>query len=75
MKTIKKTLWMLTFLLVSTATVVAQSNDSEPTDFGTTGETGSNPTDVPIDHYLIFLCIAGISFVFYKQYKIVNPKS
>lgn len=75
MKTIKKTLWILAISLVSTATLVAQSNGSEPTDFGTTGETGSNPTDVPIDHYLLFLSIAGISYVFYKQYKIVNPKS
>lgn len=75
MKTIKKTLWIIAISLVSTVTLVAQSNGSEPTDFGTTGETGSNPTDVPIDHYLILLCIAGICYVFYKQYKIVNPKS
>lgn len=75
MKTIKKTLWMLAFSLVSTTTLMAQSNGSEPTDFGTSGDTGSNPTDVPIDHYLLFLSIAGISYVFYKQYKIVNPKS
>ena len=75
MKTIKKTLWILAFSLVSTTTLMAQSNDSEPTDFGTSGDTGSNPTDVPIDHYLLFLSIAGISYVFYKQYKIVNPKS
>lgn len=75
MKTIKKTLWILAFSLVSTTTLVAQSNGSEPTDFGTSCDTGSNPTDVPIDHYLILLCIAGICYVFYKQYKIVNPKS
>lgn len=75
MKTIKKTLWIIAISLVSTVTLVAQSNGFEPTDFGTTGETGSNPTDVPIDHYLILLCIAGICYVFYKQYKIVNPKS
>lgn len=75
MKTIKKTLWIITFSLVSTTTLMAQSNGSEPTDFGTSGDTGYNPTDVPIDHYLLFLSIAGISYVFYKQYKIVNPKS
>lgn len=75
MKTFKKTLWILAFSLVSTTTLMAQSNGSEPTDFGTSGDTGSNPTDVPIDHYLLFLSIAGISYVFYKQYKIVNPKS
>jgi hypothetical protein len=75
MKTVKKTLLKLVISLIFTTTLVAQSNSSEPTDFGTTGETGSNPTDVPIDHYLILLCIAGIYYVFYKQYKIVNPKS
>jgi hypothetical protein len=75
MKLIQTIIWILVSLLVSTTTLVAQTNGSDPTDFGTTGETGSNPTDVPIDHYLLFLSIAGISYVFYKQYKIVNPKS
>jgi hypothetical protein len=75
MKLIQTIIWILVSLLVSTTTLVAQTNGSDPTDFGTTGETGSNPTDVPIDHYLLFLFIAGISYVFYKQYKIVNPKS
>lgn len=75
MKLFKITLWILVSLLVSTSTLVAQSNGSEPTDFGTTGETASNPTDVPIDNNIILLFIAGISYVFYKQSKIVNPKS
>ena len=75
MKLIQTIIWILVSLLVSTTTLVAQTNGSDPTDFGTTGETGSNPTDVPIDHYLLFLSIAGISYVFYKQSKIVNPKS
>ena len=75
MKTIKKTIWILAFSLVSTTTLMAQSNGSEPTDFGTTGETGSNPTDVPINKHLMLLFIVGIGYVFYKQYKIVNPKS
>lgn len=77
MKIIKKTLWILAFLLVSTTTLVAQSNGSEPTDFGTIGDTANNPTDaqeVPINTYLFFLAVSGICFVFYKQYKIINPK-
>ncbi|MBP6459461.1 MAG: hypothetical protein KA264_05135 [Crocinitomicaceae bacterium] len=66
MKTVKKIFWILAISLIFTTTLVAQSNGSEPTDFGTTGDTANNPTDVPIDNYLIFLCIAGISYVFYK---------
>lgn len=59
MKLIQTIIWILVSLLVSTTTLVAQTNGSNPTDFGTTGETGSNPTDVPIDHYLLFLSIAS----------------
>ena len=43
-------------------------NNSNPTDFGTTGETGSNPNDVPatpIDNYLNILFTVGISYVFF----------
>lgn len=65
MKLFPTILWILVSLLVSTTTLVAQSNDSEPTDFGTTGETASNPTDspdVPIDNYIILLFIVGIGY-------------
>ena len=75
MKLIQTLFWILVSLLVSTTTLVAQSNGSEPTDFGTSGDTANNPTDVPINKHLILLFIAGIGYVFYKQYKIIKPKS
>jgi hypothetical protein len=65
MKLFPAILWILVSLLVSTTTLVAQSNDSEPTDFGTTGETDCNPADspdVPIDNNIILLFIAGIGY-------------
>lgn len=39
-----------------------------PTDFGTTGETNTNPDDsaAPIDNYLLFLFIAGAGFGYIK---------
>lgn len=75
MKLIQTLFWILVSLLVSTTSLEAQTNVSEPTDFGTSGDTANNPTDVPINKHLIFLFIAGIGYVFYKQNKIPNPKS
>lgn len=75
MKLIHTLFWILIGLLVSTTTLVAQSNGSEPIDFGTTGDTASNPTDVPIDNNLILLFIAGIGYVFYKGQAINNSES
>lgn len=62
--------WILLSILLSTTTIVAQSNNSEPTDFGSIGETGNNPDDTPaapINTYLIVLGIAGISYAFFIQ--------
>ncbi len=73
MKTIKKILWILAFSLVSTITLVAQSNGSDPSDFGTSGDTANNPTDVPIDNYLILLFIAGVCYMFYKDKPLIIP--
>ena len=75
MKLIKITLWILVCLLVSTSTLVAQSNGSDPSDFGTTGDTANNPTDAPIDNYLILLFIAGAGYMFYKGQTLNNSKS
>jgi hypothetical protein len=75
MKLFKITLWILVSLLVSTSTLVAQSDGSEPTDFGNTGETGNNPTDVPIDNYVMLLFIAGAGYMFYKGQTLNNRKS
>ena len=70
MKLTQTLIWILVSLLVCNTTLFAQPNGSEPTDFGTTGETGNNPTDAPtapIDKHLILLFIAGIGYVFYKE--------
>ncbi len=72
MKIYNLTFWILLSILASTTTIVAQSNNSEPTDFGSTGETGNNPDDAPaapINIYLIVLGIAGISYAFFIQRK------
>jgi hypothetical protein len=71
MKLYTTTLAILVILLLSTTTLVAQT---EPTDFGTSGDTASNPTDVPINNHLILLFVAGIGYVYYKQRQISHPK-
>lgn len=74
MKLYTTTLAILVILLLSTTTLVAQT---EPTDFGTSGDTATNPTDspdVPINNHLILLFVAGIGYVYYKQRQISHPK-
>jgi hypothetical protein len=51
---------------------VASQTNSTPTEFGTTGETNTNPDDsaAPIDSVVGLLLISGIGYVFHKQYVI-----
>lgn len=69
MKLYTTTLGILVILLLSTTTLIAQT---EPTDFGTSGDTSSNPTDspdVPINNHLIVLFVAGIGYAYYKHHQ------
>jgi len=68
MKLIKKSIFILFGIFLYLSPIVAQTNlSSSPTDFGTTGETATNPNDsqaAPIDNCLILLLILGLSFAF-----------
>lgn len=68
---------LLVILIVIFQPFVANvfSQQTTPSDFGTTGETGINPNDsqAPIDTYLILLLLTGCIFSFYK-FQTVNKK-
>ena len=62
MKLIQTIIWILVSLLVSTTSLEAQTNGSEPIDFGTTGDTANNPIDmenIPAVMYFIKVYIAN----------------
>jgi hypothetical protein len=68
---LKATLLYMMVVLFYTIHVASQTN-STPTEFGTTGETNTNPDDsaAPIDSVVGLLLISGIGYVFHKQYVI-----
>jgi len=73
MKKIQNILLVLLFAVFLPIGAIAQTNNTSPTDFGTSDETSVNPTDnaVPIDTNLWVLILVGSAFVFYK-YQAVN---
>jgi hypothetical protein len=58
-------------LLIVPQQVASQAPGSTPTDFGSTGETGTNPDDnaVPIADWVGIMFIIGASLVLIKQHK------
>lgn len=63
MRISRKIYWILLCILLTLPKIEAQNN-SKPTDFGTTGETNTNPDDsaVPINKHIIMLFIIGICY-------------
>ena len=75
MQKIKKILLVLLFLIFQPFVANVFPQQTTPSDFGTTGETATNPNDsqAPIDTYLVILLLTGCFFSFYK-FQIVNKK-
>jgi hypothetical protein len=70
MKIYNMLFWILLSILLSTTTLIAQPYNSEPTDFGTTGETENNPDDspvVPLNINISLLFLVGIYYAFLKK--------
>lgn len=69
MKSIKKSILILFSVFIYLSPVAAQTNNnSSPTDFGTTGETATNPNDsqsVPIDSCLILIFVLGTGYAYF----------
>ena len=69
----KNILIYLQFVLLFTVPqqVVSQIPGTTPSEFGTTGETATNPDDnaVPIADWVGILLIIGVGIVFTKHYK------
>lgn len=77
MKKIKKILLVILVFLFQPFVVNVFSQQTTPSDFGTTGETIINPNDsqAPIDTYIILLLLTGCVFSFYKLQSIQAKRS
>ena len=78
MKLIIKSILIVFGTCLSLSPMIAQTNNnSSPIDFGTTGETSTNPNDAqtaPIDNCIILLFILGMSYALFTLKKITKIK-
>lgn len=62
MNNIKNIVFTFIAIVLVQYLTLAQTEDSEPGEFG----GGDNPVDAPIDIYIWVLLVVGLGYVFYK---------